>query len=89
MSEVERQMTFLSGQCHSHDQKLRELTVLIQELQAQVHQMDAGSEGVLPLVKRVVEQRLKEVRADAPSGSAVMPRSSFPLAGRRTGGALP
>nr|XP_008507012.1 PREDICTED: SUN domain-containing protein 1 isoform X7 [Equus przewalskii] len=70
MSEVERQMTFLSGQCHSHDQKLRELTVLIQELQAQVHQMDAGSEGVLPLVKRVVEQRLKEVRADAPSGSA-------------------
>nr|XP_044602573.1 SUN domain-containing protein 1 isoform X10 [Equus asinus] len=70
MSEVERQMTFLSGQCHSHDQKLRELTVLIQELQAQVHQMDVGSEGVLPLVKRVVEQRLKEVRADAPSGSA-------------------
>ncbi|XP_023510835.2 SUN domain-containing protein 1 isoform X8 [Equus caballus] len=70
MSEVERQMTFLSGQCHSHDQKLRELTVLIQELQAQVHQMDAGSEGVLPLVKRVVEQRLKEVRADVPSGSA-------------------
>lgn len=70
MSEVERQMTFLSGQCHSHDQKLRELTVLIQELQAHVHQMDAGSEGVLPLVKRVVEQRLKEVRADAPSGSA-------------------
>ncbi|XP_046522222.1 SUN domain-containing protein 1 isoform X5 [Equus quagga] len=70
MSEVERQMTLLSGQCHSHDQKLRELTVLIQELQAQVHQMDVGSEGVLPLVKRVVEQRLKEVRADAPSGSA-------------------
>uniref|UniRef100_A0A3Q2LBQ4 Sad1 and UNC84 domain containing 1 n=1 Tax=Equus caballus TaxID=9796 RepID=A0A3Q2LBQ4_HORSE len=74
MSEVERQMTFLSGQCHSHDQKLRELTVLIQELQAQVHQMDAGSEGVLPLVKRVVEQRLKEVRADVPSGSAAIQR---------------
>ncbi|XP_014651113.1 PREDICTED: SUN domain-containing protein 1 [Ceratotherium simum simum] len=70
MSEVERQMTLLSGQCHNHDEKLRELTVLLQKLQARVDQMDDESEGMLSLVKGVVEQHLKEIRAGGPSGSA-------------------
>lgn len=48
--------------------------------------MDVGSEGVLFLVKRVVEQRLKEVRVDAFSGFAVMFRSFFFLRDEGLGG---
>nr|XP_036864760.1 SUN domain-containing protein 1 isoform X3 [Manis javanica] len=62
MSDVERQVTSLSGQCHSHDKKLRELTVLLQKLQAQVDQMVSGG-GVLSLVRSVVTQHLLETHA--------------------------
>ncbi|XP_057343476.1 SUN domain-containing protein 1 isoform X7 [Manis pentadactyla] len=62
MSDVERQVTSLSGQCHSHDKKLRELTVLLQKLQAQVDQMVNGG-GVLSLVRSVVTQHLLETHA--------------------------
>ncbi|XP_004414509.1 PREDICTED: SUN domain-containing protein 1 [Odobenus rosmarus divergens] len=54
MSEVERQMTSLSGQCRSHDEKLRELAAVLQKLQARVDQMDGDSEGTLSLIQRVV-----------------------------------
>ncbi|XP_012584641.1 PREDICTED: SUN domain-containing protein 1 isoform X2 [Condylura cristata] len=64
MSEVERRMTSLYGQCHNHEEKLRELTVLLQKLQMRVDQMDSGSEGTLSLVKDVVRQHLKEINAD-------------------------
>ncbi|XP_059011005.1 SUN domain-containing protein 1 isoform X6 [Mustela lutreola] len=69
MSEVEREMTLLSGQCRNHDEKLRELAAVLQHLQARVDQMDGDSEGTLSLVQRVVGQHLKEIGADRLSGS--------------------
>ncbi|XP_077930330.1 SUN domain-containing protein 1 isoform X8 [Halichoerus grypus] len=69
MSEVERQMTSLSGQCRRHDEKLRELAAVLQKLQAQVDQMDGDREGTLSLIQRVVGQHLQEVGADRLSGS--------------------
>ncbi|XP_054549542.1 SUN domain-containing protein 1 isoform X8 [Talpa occidentalis] len=69
MSEVERWMTSLYGQCHNHEEKLTELTVLLQKLQMRVDQMDSGSEGTLSLVKDVVRQHLKGINADGLLGS--------------------
>ncbi|XP_005621271.1 SUN domain-containing protein 1 isoform X4 [Canis lupus familiaris] len=69
MSEVERQMTSLSGQCHSHEEKLRELATVLQTLQARVDQMDGDGEATLSLVQRVVGQHLKEISADGLSDS--------------------
>ncbi|XP_044931130.1 SUN domain-containing protein 1 isoform X5 [Mustela putorius furo] len=69
MSEVEREMTLLSGQCRNHDEKLRELAAVLQHLQARVDQMDGDSEETLSLVQRVVGQHLKEIGADRLSGS--------------------
>ncbi|XP_045669390.1 SUN domain-containing protein 1 isoform X5 [Ursus americanus] len=68
-SEVARQLTSLSGQCRSHDEKLRELAAVLQKLQARVDQMDGDSEATLSLVQRVVGQHLKEMGADGLSGS--------------------
>ncbi|XP_036680863.1 SUN domain-containing protein 1 isoform X10 [Balaenoptera musculus] len=48
MSEVERQVAALSGQCHSHDKKLGELSALLQKLQARVDRADGSNEGVSP-----------------------------------------
>lgn len=67
-----RQLTSLSGQCRSHDEKLRELAAVLQKLQARVDQMDGDSEATLSLVQRVVGQHLKEMGADGLSGSQVM-----------------
>ena len=69
-------MTSLSGQCHSHEEKLRELATVLQTLQARVDQMDGDGEATLSLVQRVVGQHLKEISADELSGSQVMLRSS-------------
>ncbi|XP_047635333.1 SUN domain-containing protein 1 isoform X16 [Phacochoerus africanus] len=69
MSEVERQVTSLSGQCHHHDEKLRELAALLQKLQARVEQMDGGGEGLLSLVRHAVGQRFEEMGAPGPSSS--------------------
>uniref|UniRef100_A0A452TJ04 Sad1 and UNC84 domain containing 1 n=1 Tax=Ursus maritimus TaxID=29073 RepID=A0A452TJ04_URSMA len=66
-SEVERQLTSLSGQCRSHDEKLRELAAVLQKLQARVDQMDGDSEATLSLVQRVVGQHLKEMGTDTVS----------------------
>uniref|UniRef100_A0A287AL99 Sad1 and UNC84 domain containing 1 n=1 Tax=Sus scrofa TaxID=9823 RepID=A0A287AL99_PIG len=69
MSEVERQVTSLSGQCHHHDEKLRELVALLQKLQARVEQMDGGGEGLLSLVRHAVGQHFEEMGAPGPSSS--------------------
>ncbi|VCX15689.1 unnamed protein product [Gulo gulo] len=69
MSEVEREMTSLSGQCRNHDEKLRELAAVLQHLQARVDQMDGDNEGTLSLVQHVVGQHLKEMGANRLSGS--------------------
>lgn len=53
MSEVERQVATLSGQCHSHDEKLGQLAALLQKLQARVDQADGSSEGGSPPVRSV------------------------------------
>ncbi|XP_063581679.1 SUN domain-containing protein 1 isoform X17 [Pongo abelii] len=45
MSGVEQQVASLSGQCHHHGEDLRELTTLLQKLQARVDQMDGGAAG--------------------------------------------
>lgn len=92
MSEVEREMTLLSGQCRNHDEKLRELAAVLQHLQARVDQMDGDSEETLSLVQRVVGQHLKEIGADRLSGSQVMLRGSqvfaFCLGMNRRGAAV-
>ncbi|GAB5582617.1 SUN domain-containing protein 1 isoform X11 [Prionailurus iriomotensis] len=49
MSEVERQVALLSGQCHGHDEKLRELAAVLRRLQARVDQMDGDGGGTLSL----------------------------------------
>lgn len=77
MGEVERWMTSLSGQCQSHDERLRDLTASLQKLQMRVDQMDGGREGVSSLVSHVVSQRLKEMSADGLLGPKVMPTSPW------------
>ncbi|CAI9173451.1 unnamed protein product [Rangifer tarandus platyrhynchus] len=53
MSEVERQVATLSGQCHSHDEKLGQLAALLQKLQARVDRAEGSSEGGSPPVRSV------------------------------------
>lgn len=68
---MERQVTSLSGQCQSRDEKLRELTASLQKLQVRVDQMDDGGAGVSSLVTSVVGQRLKDLGAGGLLGSQV------------------
>uniref|UniRef100_A0A2K5YIP8 Sad1 and UNC84 domain containing 1 n=1 Tax=Mandrillus leucophaeus TaxID=9568 RepID=A0A2K5YIP8_MANLE len=60
MSGMEQQVTSLSGQCHHHGENLRELTTLLQKLQARVDQMDNGAAGPSTSVRDAVGQPLKE-----------------------------
>ena len=53
MSEVERQVATLSGQCHGHDEKLGQLAALLQKLQARVDRAEGSSEGGSPPVRSV------------------------------------
>nr|XP_058894502.1 SUN domain-containing protein 1 isoform X3 [Kogia breviceps] len=62
MSEVERQVAALSGQCHSHDKKLGELSTLLQKLQARVDRADGSNEGVLPPTDHVTLRQEHELR---------------------------
>lgn len=70
-------MASLSAQCHNHDQKLRELTVLLQKLQVRVDQMDDGREGLSSWVKDTVGQHLQEMGIAGLPGTEVRPRSSW------------
>uniref|UniRef100_A0A8C9AAW2 Sad1 and UNC84 domain containing 1 n=1 Tax=Prolemur simus TaxID=1328070 RepID=A0A8C9AAW2_PROSS len=58
--DMEQQVASLSGQCHSHDVRLRELTALLEKLKAQVDQMDEGRAGLSALVRDTVGQHLRE-----------------------------
>uniref|UniRef100_A0A8C0DYB4 Sad1 and UNC84 domain containing 1 n=1 Tax=Balaenoptera musculus TaxID=9771 RepID=A0A8C0DYB4_BALMU len=62
MSEVERQVAALSGQCHSHDKKLGELSALLQKLQARVDRADGSNEGVSPPTDCVTLHQEYELR---------------------------
>ncbi|KAF6281430.1 Sad1 and UNC84 domain containing 1 [Rhinolophus ferrumequinum] len=67
MSEVQRQVASLSGQCRSHDEKLRELAALLQKLQARVDQMD--SDGVSSWAANMAGLHLKDGDANGLLGS--------------------
>ncbi|XP_078220517.1 SUN domain-containing protein 1 isoform X42 [Callithrix jacchus] len=60
MRGVEQQVASLSGQCHHHGENLRELTAMLQKLQAQVDQMDNGAAGLSASVRDAVGQHLRE-----------------------------
>uniref|UniRef100_A0A8C9I4S7 Sad1 and UNC84 domain containing 1 n=1 Tax=Piliocolobus tephrosceles TaxID=591936 RepID=A0A8C9I4S7_9PRIM len=60
MNGMEQQVTSLSGQCHHHGENLRELTTLLQKLQARVDQMDDGAAGASASVRDAVGQSLRE-----------------------------
>ncbi|XP_043415440.1 SUN domain-containing protein 1 isoform X14 [Prionailurus bengalensis] len=62
MSEVERQVALLSGQCHGHDEKLRELAAVLRRLQARVDQMDGDGGGTLSLTDSVTFRQEHESR---------------------------
>ncbi|XP_047695467.1 SUN domain-containing protein 1 isoform X12 [Prionailurus viverrinus] len=62
MSEVERQVASLSGQCHGHDEKLRELAAVLRRLQARVDQMDGDGGGTLSLTDSVTFRQEHESR---------------------------
>ncbi|XP_065779715.1 SUN domain-containing protein 1 isoform X8 [Muntiacus reevesi] len=62
MSEVERQVATLSGQCHSHDEKLGQLAALLQKLQARVDRKDGSSEGGSPPTNYVTLHQEHELR---------------------------
>ncbi|XP_074170160.1 SUN domain-containing protein 1 isoform X8 [Rhinolophus sinicus] len=67
MSEVQRQVASLSGQCRSHDEKLRELAALLQKLQARVDQMD--SHGASSWAPDVAGLHVKDGNANGWLGS--------------------
>uniref|UniRef100_A0A8C6DDU2 Sad1 and UNC84 domain containing 1 n=1 Tax=Moschus moschiferus TaxID=68415 RepID=A0A8C6DDU2_MOSMO len=62
MSEVERQVATLSGQCHRHDEKLGQLAALLQKLQARVDRADGSSEGASPPTDHVTLHQEHELR---------------------------
>ncbi|XP_039326206.1 SUN domain-containing protein 1 isoform X12 [Saimiri boliviensis] len=65
MRGVEQQVASLSGQCHHHGENLRELTAMLQKLQARVDQMDDGAAGPSPSVTDAVGQHLRETDVTA------------------------
>ncbi|XP_051061376.1 SUN domain-containing protein 1 isoform X2 [Phodopus roborovskii] len=68
-SDMGQKVASLSAQCHNHDERLAELTVLLQKLQMRVDQVDDGREGLSVWVKDVVGQHLHEMGATEPLGA--------------------
>lgn len=56
----------LSAQCHNHDERLAEMTVLLQKLQMRVDQVDDGREGLALWVKDMIGQHLQELGTTEP-----------------------
>lgn len=65
-SDVERRVMSLSEQCHSHEEKLRELTALLQRLHARV---EGAGDDTRALVQEMVTQHLKVISTHEPSGT--------------------
>lgn len=78
-SDMGQKVAFLSAQCHSHDERLAELTVLLQKLQIRVDQVDDGREGLSLWVKDMIGQHLQEMGAIEPPDAKVRPRNFFGL----------
>ncbi|XP_038200881.1 SUN domain-containing protein 1 isoform X3 [Arvicola amphibius] len=68
-SDMGQKVASLSVQCHNHDKRLAELTVLLQKLQMRVDQVDDGREGLSLWVKDVVGQHLQEMGTTEPLGA--------------------
>ncbi|KAM6320301.1 SUN domain-containing protein 1 isoform 3-T6 [Podargus strigoides] len=63
ISELEKQMAFVSDKCHHHDEQYSKVIVLLHNLQDQVAQMSDKSE-TLKLIKNVVVQHLKDMKLE-------------------------
>ncbi|KAM9261845.1 SUN domain-containing protein 1 isoform 5-T7 [Cariama cristata] len=63
ISELEKQMAFVSDKCHHHDQEYSRVMLLLYNLQDQVAQMSDKSE-TLNLIKNVVGQHLKAMKLE-------------------------
>ncbi|XP_005397844.1 PREDICTED: SUN domain-containing protein 1 isoform X3 [Chinchilla lanigera] len=62
-NDMRWQVASFSAQCHNHEEKLGELTVLLQKLQVRVDQIDDGREGLSLWMKDMVGQHLQEMNA--------------------------
>ncbi|XP_075624104.1 SUN domain-containing protein 1 isoform X4 [Balearica regulorum gibbericeps] len=63
VSELEKQIAFVSDGCHHHDEKYNKVMLLLHNLQDQVAQMSDKSE-TLKLIKNVMDQHLKEMKME-------------------------
>nr|XP_015864840.1 SUN domain-containing protein 1 isoform X16 [Peromyscus maniculatus bairdii] len=68
-SDMGQKVASLSVQCHNHEGRLAELTILLQKLQMRVDQVDDGREGLSLWVKDVVGQHLQEMGTTEPLGA--------------------
>lgn len=65
-SDMGQKIASLSAQCHNHDERLAEMTVLLQKLQMRVDQVDDGREGLALWVKDMIGQHLQELGTTEP-----------------------
>ncbi|NXI66229.1 SUN1 protein, partial [Anseranas semipalmata] len=63
ISELEKQMAFVSDRCHHHDEEYSKVMLLLHNLQDQVAQMGDRSE-ILKLIKNVMGQHLKDMKLE-------------------------
>ncbi|XP_053936054.1 SUN domain-containing protein 1 isoform X7 [Cuculus canorus] len=63
ISELEKQMAFMSDRCHHRDGEYSKLMLLVHNLQDQVVQMSDKSE-TLKLIKNVIDQHLKDMKLE-------------------------
>lgn len=63
ISELEKQMAFVSDRCHHHDEEYSKVLLLLHNLQDQVAQMGNRNE-ILKLIKNVMDQHLKDKRLE-------------------------
>ncbi|XP_009688409.1 SUN domain-containing protein 1 isoform X4 [Struthio camelus] len=63
VTELEKQMAFVSDRCHHRDEEYRKVMLLLQNLQDQVAQMSDRSE-ILTLIKNVMSQHLTDMKEE-------------------------
>ncbi|KAM6196823.1 SUN domain-containing protein 1 isoform 2-T3 [Sarcoramphus papa] len=63
VSELEKQMAFMSDRCNHHDEEYSKVMLLLHDLQDQVAQMSDKSE-TLKLIKNVMGQHLKDMKLE-------------------------
>ncbi|XP_015731999.2 SUN domain-containing protein 1 isoform X8 [Coturnix japonica] len=63
ISELEKQMAFVSDRCHHHDEEHSKVLLLLHNLQDRVAQMGDRNE-ILKLIRNVMDQHLKDKRLE-------------------------